>query len=76
MTNKETLRYLHLLKKFSNDAEFAELLMLLNSRSANKRMYQIMKEGAHNTIWNTFDLLLMDLEDIRTDAYDSVGGIY
>lgn len=73
MTVEETREYLESLREFSNNEKFNRFLTLLTMRAADKKMYQILREGKTQVNWNQFDLLLMDLEDLRTGAYN-LGG--
>ncbi|MGL4970553.1 MAG: hypothetical protein ACRC45_02870 [Cetobacterium sp.] len=74
MTGIEYREYIDSLRTFSNDDKFTRFLTLLTMRASNKKMYQVLKEGNPNVSWNQFDLLLMDLEDVRSGVYDK-GGI-
>ncbi|MGL6100944.1 MAG: hypothetical protein ACRCZ9_03070 [Fusobacteriaceae bacterium] len=76
MTKLEYMEYVSSLRKFSEDEEFTRFLTLLTMRSANKKMFQTLKEGNPNISWSQFDLLLMDLEDVRNGYYDAseIGG--
>ncbi|MGL5594107.1 MAG: hypothetical protein ACRDDH_09250 [Cetobacterium sp.] len=73
MTTIETREYIDSLREFSKDEKFNRFLMLLNMRAADKKMYQVLKEGNPSVNWSQFDLLLMDLEDLRSGAYN-IGG--
>lgn len=73
MTNNEYREYFTSLKEFSNDEKFCRFITLLASRAANKRMSQMLKEGRASGDWSAFDLLLMDLEDLRSGAYEQGG---
>lgn len=73
MTSVETREYLESLREFSQNEKFNRLLMLLAMRSANKKMYQVLKEGKPNPVWSEYDLLLMDIADLREGAYN-IGG--
>lgn len=75
MTKQEYKEYLDSLREFSKDDKFNRFITLLAMRAANKKMHQTLKEGLVNIPWNQFDLLLMDLEDLRNGAYD-IGGNY